>query len=85
MRIIKKWWFSILMWIITCLVFTVLFWWLNTDEELYIIGSCLCSYVILGIIFMLIGLANAPVKEEKKYKVYKDFLEWYEKNKENKL
>ena len=84
MRWLKKWWFSILMWVVACLVYTIMFLWLNTDEELYMLGSCLCSYVVLGIMFVVIGIANAPEKPKSRYKQFNDFLEWYEKQKENK-
>ena len=81
---LKKWWFSILWWVIACVIYTVMFLWLNSDEELYIIGACGCAYMVLGFMCILAGMFNVPEKEDKKYQRYKDFLEWYEKQKENK-
>lgn len=81
---IKKWWFSILCWVVMCLIYTLVFWFLHADDDLIIIGGCICAYIILGMMFMLIGIMNAPQKEENKYKYFKDFLEWYEKNKKEK-
>ena len=85
MKWLKKWWFSILMWVVACLVYTIMFLWLNTDKELYMLGACLCSYAVLGIMFVVIGIANAPENPKNKYKQFKDFLEWYESQKEKEL
>ena len=79
----KKWWFSILMWLLMSGVYATMFWWLNADkDDLTIIGGCCCGFIILGFMLMIIGIANMPEKEDTKYKKCKDFLEWYEKQKE---
>lgn len=79
---IKRWWFSIICWLVMAFVIWLGFYFIYEDDELLIIFACFNSYLITAILFSIIGLASVPPKEEKKYQHYKDFLEWFEEQKE---
>lgn len=78
----KKWIPSLIMWLLSLVIFISVFVFVHLDDDLIIIGACICAYIILSILFAFIGCINMPEKEDTKYKRYKDFLEWYEKQKE---
>ena len=60
----KKWWFSIVMFIFSLiiLIYGIVMICLG-KTELFYQGGVLASYSIMAIIILLIGLANAPKKE----------------------
>lgn len=62
----KKWWFSISMFLFSLIVLVYGIVVLCLGEiELFYQGGILAIYSILAIIVLLIGLANAPRKENK--------------------
>jgi len=62
----KKWWFSIVMFIFALIVLVYGIVMLCLGEiELFYEGGILASYSIMALIVLLIGLANTPKKENK--------------------
>jgi uncharacterized ion transporter superfamily protein YfcC len=63
---IKKWWFSIVMFIfaLIILIYGIVVLCLG-EIELFYQGGILASYSIMTLIVLLIGLANVPKKENK--------------------
>jgi len=81
----KKWMPSLIMWLASLVILTNMFIFIYSNDDLLIIGACICAFIILSILLVFIGFGFAPEKEDKKYKRYKDFLEWYEKQKEKEM
>lgn len=66
MKRFKKWWFSILMFIFALIVVIYANVMLFLGEiELFYRGGILANYSIMTLIILLIGLENAPRKENK--------------------
>ena len=62
----KKWWFSIMMFIFALIILTYGIVMLCLGEiELFYQGGILATYGIMTLIVLLIGLANIPRKENK--------------------
>lgn len=81
MKKLKKWWLSIVCWVLMLAVWTSLFISLHLEDDFIILGACVSAFVSLSILFMLLGMFSAPESESKKYKMYEDFLKWYEQKK----
>ena len=63
---IKKWWFSILMFVFALIILIYGIVMLCLGEiELFYQGGIIASYGILTLIVLFTGLANAPRKENK--------------------
>lgn len=63
---IKKWWFSILMFVFSLIILTYGIVMICIGEiELFYQGGILAAYAIMALVVLLVGLANAPKKENK--------------------
>ena len=62
----KKWWFSILMFVFALIILTYGIVMLFLGEiELFYQGGILAAYAIMALIVLLIGLADVPKKKNK--------------------
>ena len=66
---IKKWWFSITMFVfaLIVLIYGIVMLFLG-EIELFFEGGVLATYAIMALFVLLIGLANAPQKEKRNEK-----------------
>lgn len=62
----KKWWFSILMFVFALIILAYGIVMLCIGEiELFYQGGILAAYAIMALIVLLVGLADVPKKENK--------------------